>query len=222
MRPSSQVVPNSVVPPADEKHTAVEDSGSGKEAAESVPVSTSGPVSEDKVQSALSAIPNPKMDDTDEAPEGAGVKEVKDKDVKDSSGVGGAETGPITGEGEKPAPTTDEVTKEKEGEADKESKEESKPEESGEKEKETAKEKEVLATNGPDEEGEPAEDKAEEKAGEKRGAVNGGKEDGPAKKAKTEAPTTNGGAAKGKAKREKKPAAPVGKTARRTRSQGLA
>lgn len=203
------------MPPAEKQQTASEDPGSVKEGTESVPVSTSGPVSEEKVQSSLSAMPNSKTDGTDEKPEGDGVKDVKDKNVKDSSDVGGAETGPIAGEGEKPPPTktVDEVTKEKEGEG-------SKTEEPGEKEKETAKEKEVLATNGPDadEQGEPA----GEKPGAKRGAVNGGQKDGPAKKAKTETPATNGGAAKGKAKREKKQPPPVGQTARRTRSQGLA
>lgn len=207
------------MPPAEEQEdTTSKETVAGKESSESVPVSTSGPVSEEKVQSALAAVPNPKTDDTDEGPKSD--EKGKETGAKDSADVGGAEAGPIAGEGEKPAPskTVEEVAKEKEGGAGGESKEEFKAEKIEELEKQKEEEKKVPVANGPDEEGESA----EAQAGEKRGAVNGGKEEGPTKKAKTAAPTTNGGAAKGKGKREKKQPAPVGKTERRTRSQGLA
>ncbi|KEZ46829.1 hypothetical protein SAPIO_CDS0140 [Scedosporium apiospermum] len=78
----------------------------------------------------------------------------------------------------------------------------------------------------------PEAEASEPKAGEKRQAeaaevANGGEAGEPAgKKVKTsdDTPTTNGGAAKKKTSKGKKEkfAAPVGRTARRTRSQGLA
>lgn len=209
------------MPPAEEKHAASKETVVGKEPEHAVPVSTSGPVTGEKVQAAMSKIPTPKTDDTVDAPT-ADEKELrekekelkdkeKEKELKEKSPVGGAEAEPIAGSGEKPAPaeTVESAKQGKEGADQKEPSGASKPEEP-----EAAKDG---PANGPAEEPAKEDERAEEApAGGKRAAVNGGQADSPAKKAKTAA--TNGGT---KGKREKKAPAPVGKTARRTRSQGL-
>lgn len=248
--PRLVTAPNSVVPPAEDSTTAPrENSGveppkeptttaippaddaapkekTGEEPAAGLSALSSGPgpVIGDKVQEAMSKITPSKPDDTaenkDTTADKEGTKTVDEKELKEKSPIGGAATAPIEGKTKTPppAPTVEDVTQGKEAEASGGSKPEAeKPEEKEEK----PKEQEAPETNGPGEKKDESAD-TDTQAGEKRAAVNGGSA-GPVKKAKTEAaPTTNGGGAKAsKGKREKKPAA-VGKTERRTRSQGLA
>lgn len=210
--------PSSIVPPADEKHDAPKETVLGEKPEEGVPVSTSGPVSESKIQSALSETPAPKTDPSEDDAH----KIAADKELKEKSPVGGSEVEAVEGKGEKPPVTK--TVEEAMGE-----KEEEKKEASGEgsEEKEETEEKEEPEANGPADEEKEEEEESKE-AGDKRSAAavtNGGAAEEPAgKKAKkTEgAPTTNGGTGRrgSKAKNKREPA-PVGKTARRTRSQGL-
>lgn len=224
-----QAAPSSIIPPAEEKHDAPKETVLGdkpKEPEEGVPVSTSGPVSESKTQSALNEIPAPKTD----LSEDDAHKVQAEKELKEKSPVGGSEVEAIEGKGEKPPEmkTVDQAVGEKEEEKKKKKEEES-GEGSAEGEKEKEKEgKETSEANGPASDKKAEEEDESKETGEKRGAAavtNGGAAEEPAeKKAKTTegAPTTNGGSARrgSKAKNKKEPA-PVGKTARRTRSQGL-
>lgn len=221
-----QAAPSSIIPPAEEKHDAPKETVLGdkpKEPEEGVPVSTSGPVSESKIQSALNEIPAPKTD----LSEDDAHKVQAEKELKEKSPVGGSEVEAIEGKGEKPPEmkTVDEAVGEKEEQKKKEESGEGSAEGEKEKEKEG---KEASEANGPASDEKAQEEEESKETGEKRGAAavtNGGGAEEPAeKKAKTTegAPATNGGTGRrgSKAKNKKEPA-PVGKTARRTRSQGL-